>query len=112
MDMMWAYSSTPPVPIQGSTQEDGADAGIKMHSAFGTFGIDFRKQLVQQEQNGGEGGAGEDDGGKEARRKMVIRAHAVVMVRLYTPLFHFSVPLDGTANTRASSKMLRMSALI
>ncbi|KAJ9116534.1 hypothetical protein QFC24_006704 [Naganishia onofrii] len=112
MDMMWAYFSTPPVPIQGSTQEDGAGAGIRMHSAFGTFEIDFRKQLVQQEQNGGEGGAGEDDGGKKARRKMVIRAHAVVMVRLYTLLFHFSVPLNGTANTRVSSKMLSLSVLI
>ncbi|KAJ9112518.1 hypothetical protein QFC22_006267 [Naganishia vaughanmartiniae] len=78
MDMIWAFSGTRPVVVQGDPSKDGSGAVVKMHSAFGTFAVDFTKRF---EEEGGADKANAEDEAKEARRRMVIRAHAVVMVR-------------------------------
>ncbi|KAJ9093534.1 hypothetical protein QFC21_006368 [Naganishia friedmannii] len=84
--MMWAHSGVSPVLVQGGSGQDAAGAAIKMHDAFGTFGIDLGKQFVGEDEGEDAGGAGagagagaEKDDLKGKRRKMVIRAHAVVM---------------------------------
>lgn len=79
MGMIWAYSAAPPSPpLEGRA----GDALIRRHDAFGVFDLEFRS----------DSGTGKDadvpvvnDVEKAERRKKVMRAHAVGMVRCFLP---------------------------
>ncbi|KAJ9093778.1 hypothetical protein QFC19_008221 [Naganishia cerealis] len=96
MDMLWAYSSRPPT---FASVVNESKAGIRMHEAFGTFVIRFDDD-AQEATGGHEAGAdkpgnapakalpnGEADEAKAERRKRMIQAHAVLMVRPPARLF-------------------------
>jgi hypothetical protein len=67
MGMLWAYSTTPPT---SSSTDQASDAPIKRHDVFGIFDLAFKR-------------ADDPDTQTPAmdRRKRMIHAHAVFMVR-------------------------------